>query len=64
MKWECNPMRIGDKRIKSRFLFFPKNIYGECRWLEIATWEEIWETGAGTMGAFCHWAPTRWILRG
>jgi hypothetical protein len=32
--------KIGDKRIKRRFLLFPLCINGETRWLEIATWQE------------------------
>jgi len=32
--------RNGDKRIKKRFLIFPKTILGETRWWEFAQWEQ------------------------
>ena len=51
----------GDTRIKSGFLFFPKEIrvgpWNEIRWLEFATWEEKYYNYAyGTC-----WKATRWI---
>lgn len=30
----------GEKRVKRRFLIFPKTINRDFRWLEVATWEE------------------------
>ena len=41
--------RQDDTRIKTRFLFFPKTIGYEKRWLEFATWyekyyEPFWES--------------------
>lgn len=32
--------KIGDQRIKEEFLFLPKTIYSERRWLEYAVWME------------------------
>lgn len=43
---------IGSTRVKSRFLLFPKQIDGECRWLEKATWSEIY--------TFMGWKPLHW----
>ena len=31
---------IGETRVIKMFLLFPKTIYGEMRWLEVATWKE------------------------
>ncbi len=39
-------------RIRSRFLWFPKVIERELRWLEKATWEEVY---------YCGWTPDKWI---
>lgn len=64
MRFEVRINSPGDKRVKSRFLFFPKIINEEFRWLEIATWEEQWQRGAGTMGVGYHWVALRWRLRG
>ena len=33
--------KTGDKRIRKGFLFFPKCIKGEHRWLERAEWEQM-----------------------
>lgn len=35
----------GDKRIKERFLFFPKLGNGYIRWLEWAKWRDTWFAG-------------------
>ena len=64
MKWTERKYSLGDKRIKSHFLLFPRVINEEVRWLEKATWEESWQQGAGPMGVGCHWVAIRWILRG
>ena len=53
MKWfpADNRPRPGDKRVKTRFLLFPKTINGERRWLETATWTEyLW----------AHWDGSVW----
>jgi len=38
MRWTLR--REGDIRYKRRFLFLPKTINRECRWLEMAEWRE------------------------
>jgi hypothetical protein len=41
MKWPVKPdPKEGDLRHKTRFLFFPKTIDRQARWLELATWAE------------------------
>jgi hypothetical protein len=34
------PIKVGDVRMKTRFLFFPKTINNELRWFEVCSWEE------------------------
>lgn len=47
---------VGTKRHRRRFLWFPKTIQHETRWLEVAAWVEI--------VAHSHkswwWFPMRW----
>lgn len=54
---------IGEKRIKRRFLFFPKRIECLTRWLEFAEWEdeftEEW-TSMEDGGYSFHWRPLIW----
>jgi hypothetical protein len=42
MKWYDNKPTQGQKRKKTKFLFLPKKLKGETRWLEFAT---IWQVG-------------------
>lgn len=46
----------GTKRKKTRFLWFPKVIGQQARWLERATWEEQL-----CVYSDYWWVPTRWI---
>ena len=66
MKWQAryfNKMCEGDIRSKQRFLFWPKCIQHEWRWLEHARWEEeasydpLYPPGA----TFWAWRPTQWV---
>lgn len=55
-----NP-RIGQKRRKSGFLFFPKVIDGELRWLKYAAWIERYRYRFTSFGAdFYGWEPEEW----
>ena len=51
--------KMGDTRIKRRFLFFPKRIGKDERWLEFATWEEeyFYSSSLGYGG----WFVEKWI---
>lgn len=41
MRWKST--KKGDSRIITKFLFLPRAIAGETRWLEKATWkQEYW----------------------
>lgn len=45
----------GDTRIKSGFLWFPKIIQNEIRWLEYATWHETYYQSVP------YWDADKWI---
>ena len=40
MKFKFKTARIGEERTVKKFLWLPKWINNECRWLETATWVE------------------------
>lgn len=41
MRWNHKPIEDLSKKIVKRFLFFPKCIDGQFRWLEFVTLEKI-----------------------
>ena len=52
------------KRQKTGFLWFPKRIGLETRWLEEATWEEqvvIWISALSKERLYWTWETTRWL---
>lgn len=66
MRWKrkepVNHKRF-EKRIVKRFLWLPKCIEGECRWLEVGEWVQRWvaktdETWGGTI---CLWEDYCWV---
>ena len=66
MRWKLKPkilLEIGDTRIKNRFLFFPKTIKLERRWLERATWQQVIVrlTSESFPGFYLGWADEKWI---
>jgi hypothetical protein len=40
LRWSFKKPRVGEKRIIKKFLFLPKTIKGETRWLEWVTIEQ------------------------
>lgn len=49
--------KYGDTRIiRNKFLWLPKTINEELRWLEIASWAETYR---GSM--YLDWRPTTWL---
>jgi len=49
----------GTTRIVKGFLFFPKHLNGQTRWLEIATWKKEAIYYQGTSIIF--WKDTEWV---
>jgi hypothetical protein len=74
MKWKNQNGASKDaKRIVTRFLFLPKSVGDETRWLERATWEEKsvpFYSWVGGLHGFSkeptsfEWEPVRWIDEG
>lgn len=64
MRWTEPTLEVGDERTVRRFLWLPKLIRGEHRWLEVATWTEIacepttQELMDGMTGM--QWRPLHW----
>lgn len=61
MRWTPKPPKrryIGDKKIVTRFAFFPIEIDGEWIWLErykvVKTWSENAHFTYGSMGSYGH----------
>jgi hypothetical protein len=59
MRW-TDP-KEGDTRVRSGFLFFPKTINGEERWLEWARWEERYEVWTEMWAVDSGWVPIAWL---
>lgn len=63
------PSETPTRQIKTKFLWFPKTIEGQTKWLVTASWqeqfievidEEAMELGA--LNCFCWiWKPVKWI---
>ena len=69
MKWKTRDIEEyrrnlnGTTRQKTAFLWFPKEISHDVRWLEVATWEEEYYTWRGTLSyvLYGEWVATRWV---
>ena len=67
MRWKAKHEKTkGDERKKSGFLLLPRQIAGEWRWLEYATWIEryngVYEENVSGIGMieFEMWEPVAW----
>ncbi len=49
------------KRVVKKFLWLPKVIQNEQRWLEIAEWEEKYESKVATSSVWFEWTALRWL---
>ncbi len=56
MRWPDKSNRVGDVRVVQGFLFIPKCIQDEWRWLEYAKWREICDADVG-------WRSVCWLER-
>ena len=66
MRWNINKImkyKSGETRIVKRFLFIPKGIRGQFRWLETATFkQEYVYRNDPTCGASWHeWTDKEWL---
>lgn len=54
MRWNKKPKpQLGDVRIVKKFLWFPKCINGEYRFLEVAIFKQKYD--------YCVWEDIEWI---
>lgn len=51
----------GDYRLRHGFLFFPRSLEEELRWLEQARWEEQYVRNVGRDIPAFVWKATRWM---
>ena len=62
MRWKKHqPPVDGTLRVRNEFLWFPKTIGDETRWLETAEWEERYRIYHGYDGFEKWWETTRWV---
>lgn len=63
MRKKIKYKEVGDKRIKTRFLIFPKIIDNELRWWETVSWEETVQKvyTFGNQDFTFKWIPTKWL---
>lgn len=61
MKWIRKPLpNLGDRRQRSGFLWLPKRIGNEIRWLERACWIEEWQEVGVDIIKERHWQGVEW----
>ena len=72
MRWLLrtkHSIKAGETRVRTGFLFIPRCIGGECRWLEKACWQEIAYLGSALIGhrmmpnSVIKWRVQQWISR-
>jgi hypothetical protein len=68
MRWTDPPVpKPGETRIVKKFLWFPKKIGKETRWLEFASWVEEYELMYGDMRLHFKdpgwWYPITWDVK-
>lgn len=62
MRWKTKPKpQWLDTRIKERFLFFPKKIDNEWRWLEKAKYKQQYEIWRDNGLHLVDWVDKEWI---
>jgi hypothetical protein len=61
MKWKVKPHkpkpRHGEVRVITKFLWFPKCLYPEWRWLETASWTERYFVDHD----LAYWIEQEWV---
>lgn len=64
MRWSHKKPKEGDRKRREMFLFVPRTIGGETRWLEEACIEYEWRDSrlltSGRVG-WSGWRPVAWI---
>ena len=42
MRWRTDRVKYGETRVVTKFLYFPKNIKGDVRWLEVGIFRQTY----------------------
>jgi len=58
MRWKIKKPKVGDERLLHKFLFFPREINDEIRWLEWVIIEQRYYFGYDFGN---HWEDLRWV---
>jgi hypothetical protein len=62
VRWKVKPSpQNGDKRIVAKFLWFPKCINGEYRFLEWVIFEQVYDCNYGNFDDWTQWSDVRWL---
>lgn len=66
MRWNHRPnLRLGDRRVVTKFLWWPKRIDNQTRWLECATYaqtvHECRDSLRGVDVFYYGWKDTEWV---
>jgi len=60
MRWITRNYKNNDTRLRTNFLWFPKTINEETRWLERATWAEYYVVLPEQLRTGVYWKPLEW----
>lgn len=61
MRWRPDAkLKQDDLRERKGFLFLPKTIAGETRWLEFARWAEVYTNESPSRAIGYYWKPVCW----
>ena len=62
MRWYDYSPRPNETRVRTRFLWMPKTIDGQTRWLELAAWQERYSgVVSGVVSRVPVWDAVRWV---
>lgn len=67
MRYPARRLETGQCRFREAFLFLPKTINGETRWLEYVAWWEMFESTYANYDVIFDsnkWKPLKWGLVG
>ena len=58
MRWTKKVYQRDAVRTRSGFLWIPRRINGQWRWLEEAVWKEVYELDFDYV---CRWSKVKWL---
>lgn len=60
MRWNSKQPEFGTVRTRIKFLWWPTEINGETRWLELGMWTEVFTKGSN-LTCINFWKKTTWV---